>query len=205
MRICDYGCGRESKYQFKNGKWCCSEYYSQCPEIRRKNSKSNIGRKLEKFKKILVDPNVFCENGCGEIAMFISKYGKKYCNDDHRKCKINREINSVGLTGNIRLKGKDCKLYGRKNSEHSRFMKNNNPMFIDKNKKKMIKSVGSQGYKNKMSKIVKDRWKSEEYRFKYEKSLIEKGLKKTDEEIGKQNAYYRKVSKYTRSSLKEII
>lgn len=38
MRICDYGCGREAKYQFQNGKWCCSKYFSQCPEIRKKNT-----------------------------------------------------------------------------------------------------------------------------------------------------------------------
>jgi len=24
MKLCDYGCGQEAKYQFKNGKWCCS-------------------------------------------------------------------------------------------------------------------------------------------------------------------------------------
>jgi len=47
IKICDYGCGQESKYQLKNGKWCCSEYYSQCPEIRRKNSDSKKGRSYE--------------------------------------------------------------------------------------------------------------------------------------------------------------
>ncbi len=36
--ICDYGCGREAKYQFKNGQWCCESHYSQCPIIRKKNS-----------------------------------------------------------------------------------------------------------------------------------------------------------------------
>lgn len=35
---CDYGCGREAKYQFDNGKWCCSESHNSCPAIRKKNS-----------------------------------------------------------------------------------------------------------------------------------------------------------------------
>ena len=35
--FCEYGCGQEAKYKFKNGKWCCSENYTKCPEMRRKN------------------------------------------------------------------------------------------------------------------------------------------------------------------------
>jgi len=34
--LCDYGCGQEAKYQFKNGKWCCSKNVSQCSEIKNK-------------------------------------------------------------------------------------------------------------------------------------------------------------------------
>jgi len=36
--ICDYGCGQEAKFQFKNGKWCCSKSTAKCPTIRRKIS-----------------------------------------------------------------------------------------------------------------------------------------------------------------------
>lgn len=35
---CEYGCNQEAKYQLKNKKWCCSEFYASCPELRRKNS-----------------------------------------------------------------------------------------------------------------------------------------------------------------------
>ncbi|MCK5614858.1 HNH endonuclease [Candidatus Pacearchaeota archaeon] len=31
MQLCEYGCGREAKQQFQNGKWCCSEKWIQCP------------------------------------------------------------------------------------------------------------------------------------------------------------------------------
>lgn len=40
--ICDYGCGQEAKYKFKNGKECCSDTYLRCPE--------HINKKREKIK-----------------------------------------------------------------------------------------------------------------------------------------------------------
>lgn len=43
--LCSYGCGNNSKYILKNGKFCCSEYHSKCPELRKKNKESKIGRK----------------------------------------------------------------------------------------------------------------------------------------------------------------
>jgi len=45
MKLCDYGCGREAKFQFKNEKWCCSKSLSSCDKIRKKNSESNKGKK----------------------------------------------------------------------------------------------------------------------------------------------------------------
>ena len=41
MNLCEYGCGQEAKYQFKNGKWCCSNHYSSCPQMQKINSKNN--------------------------------------------------------------------------------------------------------------------------------------------------------------------
>jgi len=43
--LCSYGCGKEAIKQFKNGMYCCSEFSSQCPEIRKKNSKGGKGKK----------------------------------------------------------------------------------------------------------------------------------------------------------------
>ena len=31
----------EAKYQYKNGKWYCSKYIAQCPEVKRRNSERN--------------------------------------------------------------------------------------------------------------------------------------------------------------------
>jgi len=44
MKLCDYGCGREAKYQFKNGKWCCEKNVHSCPKIREQNSISHKGK-----------------------------------------------------------------------------------------------------------------------------------------------------------------
>lgn len=39
--VCEYGCGEVGRYQFKNGKWCCSDYPTKCPAVKRKNSEGN--------------------------------------------------------------------------------------------------------------------------------------------------------------------
>jgi len=44
--ICDYGCGKEAKHQFKNGKWCCSKNYQLCPNKRRIGNKNPFYKKL---------------------------------------------------------------------------------------------------------------------------------------------------------------
>jgi hypothetical protein len=43
MLLCEYGCGQEAKYQFKNGKWCCSLVHRSCPINREKFSKQMKG------------------------------------------------------------------------------------------------------------------------------------------------------------------
>ena len=43
-RFCDYGCGRVARFQMKSGKWCCSENFSSCPQVRRKNSEKQKER-----------------------------------------------------------------------------------------------------------------------------------------------------------------
>jgi hypothetical protein len=49
IQLCDYGCGQEAKYQFKNGKWCCSKSHNSCLVKRKKHS--------IQMKKIYKDPN----------------------------------------------------------------------------------------------------------------------------------------------------
>ncbi len=51
---CQYGCGKEAKHQFKNGKWCCENSTKKCPEIIMKSSKTRTGvkRNIEQIKNI---------------------------------------------------------------------------------------------------------------------------------------------------------
>ena len=52
--ICEYGCGKFALFQFKNGKWCCSENTSSCKGVRKKRSRSLKGRYFsEELKKLL--------------------------------------------------------------------------------------------------------------------------------------------------------
>jgi 5-methylcytosine-specific restriction protein A len=44
MIFCEYGCGKEARYQFKNGNWCCEDSHNKCLNIRKKNSKSSSRR-----------------------------------------------------------------------------------------------------------------------------------------------------------------
>lgn len=41
---CEYGCNRESKYQLKNGKWCCENSCNKCISIRQKNREAFLKR-----------------------------------------------------------------------------------------------------------------------------------------------------------------
>ena len=38
--LCDYGCGLEAHYVFKNGKHCCSDSSAKCPNVKKKLSNS---------------------------------------------------------------------------------------------------------------------------------------------------------------------
>ena len=48
MKICDYGCGREGKFKFKNGKYCCESHRLKCPTQKKSITGENnpfFGRK----------------------------------------------------------------------------------------------------------------------------------------------------------------
>lgn len=51
--LCDYGCGREGKFKFKNGKVCCSKRASSCPG----------NKKRSNFNKPFIEPDKSIRNG----------------------------------------------------------------------------------------------------------------------------------------------
>ena len=66
IHMCYYGCGQEAKYQFKNGKWCCSKSQNSCPIIRKKfkDGRPNImGKNNPMFGKHLTEEH---KRGIGE-------------------------------------------------------------------------------------------------------------------------------------------
>jgi len=93
MKLCEYGCGQEAKYQLKNGKWCCSKSSNSCP--------TNINSK--KYKRFDNQENHLCDYGCGQLAKFISKKGKYCCNDHLTKCSIMK--NKYGLISKGKIRG----------------------------------------------------------------------------------------------------
>jgi len=38
IKLCDYGCGQQAKFEMTNGNWCCEDHYSKCPNNIKKNS-----------------------------------------------------------------------------------------------------------------------------------------------------------------------
>ena len=51
IRLCDYGCGREAKFFFKNGKGCCVERYQDCSEVKRKKIEMSSGENNPNYGK----------------------------------------------------------------------------------------------------------------------------------------------------------
>lgn len=83
-KFCDYGCGKEAKYKFKNGKVCCSKSVNQCPSKKERSAKSGIGKKHSLAKP--VKTRELCSFGCNQIAKFKYSNGKYCCSDDWHRC-----------------------------------------------------------------------------------------------------------------------
>jgi hypothetical protein len=70
MNICEYGCGQAAKYQFKNGKWCCSNFTTMCLSMKVKNRELNLGKEgFWKGKKFNIEvKNKMSESHKGKIS-----------------------------------------------------------------------------------------------------------------------------------------
>lgn len=53
---CEYGCGREARFQMKNGKWCCENYCTKCEGFIKRN-KGMKGRKHSEETKRKLSEN----------------------------------------------------------------------------------------------------------------------------------------------------
>jgi len=106
--MCDYGCGQVANYPPGKGRkyYCCSIIYQKCPGFARTVSKK-ILEKIRKRKKIrysnsipVSSPDIICEYGCGQPALFFFPRIKKYCCAyNAHKCPVKRaESSEVGKT-----------------------------------------------------------------------------------------------------------
>ncbi len=98
MSLCDYGCGQEAKYQFKNGKWCCSKTHRSCPEICIKVSEALKGKKRSSFSEET------------RVKMSESKKGKKRSPFSEETRRIMSEAK----------KGKNHPMYRKHHSEETK-------------------------------------------------------------------------------------
>lgn len=74
---CEYGCEKEAKYQFKNGRWCCSKFSSSCPHQRLLNSK----RKKENYRFTVRSNSIKkeCKHCNKKIASCSLKRHEEWC------------------------------------------------------------------------------------------------------------------------------
>lgn len=116
IHLCDYGCGKEASYYFKSvNKWCCESSTNKCPEIRRKNSDSNSGKKRPRSKE-------------HQKKISLANTGKKRSNEVCKKISIvlighitTEETKSKISKGNKEyLKNHPCSMTGRHHTEESK-------------------------------------------------------------------------------------
>ncbi len=83
-------CGKEAKYQFKNGNWCCSSHQNKCEYYKKLIKNQSIEIK-ENNKKI-------CNYGCGQEAKYQFKNGLYCCNKYTSQCP---EVKNKNIEKNI--------------------------------------------------------------------------------------------------------
>ena len=82
MPLCDYGCGQEANFQFKNGKWCCSKNISLCECVKNKIREKRKGTTLSKDHKQKISQTLKGRKASTKtrLKMSIARKGKKHPN-----------------------------------------------------------------------------------------------------------------------------
>ena len=79
--VCNYGCGKEAKYELKNKKWCCSKSINSCLGMRKKNS--NATKLSNTFKVNAHNIKVKCKH-CSKV------FGKANIKIHETNCYLNK-------------------------------------------------------------------------------------------------------------------
>ena len=123
MKLCDYGCGREAKFSFKNGLNCCSSNTSSCPEIQHQMS-----IKAKQKYPTIEKPLTPCEK-CGKIPLVYYGTGRFCCqscanskvHSQETKAKIGK-----GVVDHLILNNKNIRV--KKENEEYEYKKNRCPV-----------------------------------------------------------------------------
>jgi len=111
MKICEYGCEQEAKFQFKNGKWCCSKNHKQCPAKR----KTNKDYSKNKSYKI-----VNCQYCLRELFFSNLKVHERACTLNPKNIKRCPNCNKIIIKLENKFCSRSCSAsYNNKKRKHS--------------------------------------------------------------------------------------
>ena len=158
--ICDYGCEQEAKYQFKNGKRCCSDNIAKCPNMRKRVSESSKGKIIsekqkEKIRKIqkerMKNLNVRKEHSIKMKELWSSK--------EYRDKVIKAQKD--GWTEDAKKKQKEIIKETWKNEDLIKKHKRSQKLAWENQKSKL----NDKEYKKKISDKTKLLWEDENFRY----------------------------------------
>ena len=99
-QLCSYGCGKEAKFQQKNGRFCCSKNQNSCESVKNRirlsNKTSVYAKRIDNANKIIM-----CSFGCGKPANFYFNNGSYCCERLSCMCLEIRKKNSLTLKNRI--------------------------------------------------------------------------------------------------------
>ena len=113
MILCEYGCTQKAKYQFKNGKWCCSENVSCCPNIKKKISRKRKGKIRENSSFYKKKHTIETKEKISKSVKMALKMSFKFNSDKFKK---NRSKSN---------KGKNNPMFGKKHPNRLTIRKTN--------------------------------------------------------------------------------
>lgn len=88
---CSFGCGKDAKFIFKNGKYCCEQVVNSCISVKKRMSKSMSGKIIKGIP--IQNSTILCEYGCDQIAKYKFKYGRYCCSEVWENCPESKKIN----------------------------------------------------------------------------------------------------------------
>lgn len=164
IRLCDYGCGGEAKFQMTSGKWCCEDFYTKCFEFK-KNNKGNTGNKCseETKRKISIGNK-------GKIVSEDSKRKNRESNIGKVNSEESRKKQSISSTGKKKKRWtEDQKRKLKRNGK-------NNPMFNKHHSEETKRKIGLNSIKLKHNDQFKKRMRDKMLNggHKYVSSFIKK-------------------------------